>query len=98
MTRLLLLPLLALLGATALSLSPPSLAAQIPTVTDDGVENRFPDEIEFRVSARSDHPIEEIRLRYDFDSPAFVNRASASKEEIVRSSSNWYWATTIRSG
>ncbi|MEW6750787.1 MAG: hypothetical protein AB1505_07390 [Candidatus Latescibacterota bacterium] len=25
---------------------------------------------------------EEIRLRYDFDSPAFVNRSSASKEEI----------------
>ena len=27
---------------------------------------------------------EEIRLRYDFDSPAFVNRASGSKEEIAK--------------
>jgi hypothetical protein len=27
---------------------------------------------------------EQIRLRYDFDSPAFVNRASASKEEIKK--------------
>ncbi len=62
---LLLLPLLVLLAVVgALSLSPPSLSAQALTVTDDGVENRFPDEIEFRVSAQSDQPIEEIRLRY----------------------------------
>ncbi len=64
MTRLLPLPLLALLAVGALSLSPPTLSAQPLTVTDDGVENRFPDEIVFRVSAESDHPIEDIRLRY----------------------------------
>ena len=28
--------------------------------------------------------VEEIRLRYDFDSPAFVNRASGTKEEIKK--------------
>ena len=27
---------------------------------------------------------EEIRIRYDFDTPAFVNRASGSKEEIMK--------------
>jgi hypothetical protein len=56
--------LLALLAVAALSLSPRTLSAQALTVTDDGVDNRFPDDIEFSVSARSDQPIEEIRLHY----------------------------------
>jgi hypothetical protein len=63
-TRLLQFSLLALLVVGALAFSPRPLSAQGLTVTDEGVENRFPDDIVFRVSARSDHPIEEIRLRY----------------------------------
>ena len=64
MSRLLSLPLLTLLVLVALSLSPRALSAQGPSVTDEGVENRFPDDIEFRVSARSDQPIEKVRLHY----------------------------------
>ncbi len=35
-----------------------------PTVSDRGVVNNFPDRIVFNVSAQSDVPIEEVRLRY----------------------------------
>lgn len=35
------------------------------TVTDGGVENRFPDGMTFWVEAQSDSPIEDIRLRYE---------------------------------
>ena len=58
---------LALLLAIAVAglMAAPSVWAQGGlTVTDDGVENRFPDEIVFRVSTQSDSPIERIRLRY----------------------------------
>ena len=61
------LRLVLLLAVVAVSLLLPVLpaAAQVrPTVTDGGVENRFPEGIVFRVSARSDSPIERIRLRY----------------------------------
>ncbi len=64
MNRLLKLSLLALLILGALSLSPRALSAQGPTVTDEGVENHFPDDIEFHVSAHSDQPIEKLRLHY----------------------------------
>ena len=56
--------LLALLVVGALSLSPSTLSAQALAVTDEGVEIRFPDDIEFRVSAHSDQPIEKVRLHY----------------------------------
>ncbi|GAF87795.1 unnamed protein product, partial [marine sediment metagenome] len=56
--------LLALLVVGALSLSLRTLSAQGPSVTDEGVENRFPDDIEFRVSAQSDQPIEKVRIHY----------------------------------
>ena len=42
----------------------PASAQVSPTVTDGGVENRFPEGMLFRVSAQSDSPIERIRLRY----------------------------------
>ncbi|MCH8920466.1 MAG: hypothetical protein IIA23_07140 [Chloroflexi bacterium] len=56
--------LLALLLLAALALAPRTLSAQTLSVTDGGVENRFPDGIEFSVSAQSDQPIEKVRLRY----------------------------------
>jgi hypothetical protein len=63
--RLIRLSLLAaLLVVAALSLSPRTLSAQAITVTDDGVANHFPDDIEFRVSAHGDQPIEKVRLHY----------------------------------
>ena len=56
--------LLALLLLAALALAPRTLSAQTLSVTDGGVQNRFPDGIEFSVSAQSDQPIEKVRLRY----------------------------------
>lgn len=56
----LLLLLIALLVAL-----PAAVSAQVaPTVVDGGVENRFPQGMIFRMSAESDSPIEEVRLRY----------------------------------
>lgn len=53
---------LALLAAPA---RPPAASAQVaPTVTDGGVENRFPEGMTFRVSAKSDSDIQRLRLRY----------------------------------
>ncbi len=56
-------------AAVALSLfliaSTQTAAAQVaPTITDGGVTNSFPDGMHFAVSADSDSPIQEIRLRY----------------------------------
>ncbi|MFB3052781.1 MAG: hypothetical protein ACE1ZT_02820, partial [Dehalococcoidia bacterium] len=56
--------LLALLLLAALALAPRTLSAQTLSLTDEGVENRFPDGMEFSVSAQSDQPIEMVRLRY----------------------------------
>ncbi len=56
--------LLALLLLAALALAPRTLSAQTLSLTDEGVENRFPDGMEFSVSAQSDQPIESVRLRY----------------------------------
>src|SRR3990172_3999218 len=52
------------LALTALALRPGAIAAAGPSVTDEGVTNRFPDGIEFRVSASGDRPIERGSLRY----------------------------------
>ena len=46
--------LLALLLLAALALAPRTLSAQTLSVTDEGVENRFPDGMEFAVSVSSD--------------------------------------------
>lgn len=44
----------------------PAASAQTgPTLVDEGVTNRFPDGMEFRVSVQSASPIEELRLRYE---------------------------------
>src|SRR3990170_7219771 len=48
--------LVALLALAALALRPGTLAAADPTVSDEGVTNRFPDGIEFNVSASGDRP------------------------------------------
>jgi hypothetical protein len=49
----------------ALLFAPNPLAAQsVPTIADGGVTNTFPDGMRFSVSAESDSPIEEIKLRY----------------------------------
>ncbi len=45
-------------------LSAPSISAAGPTVTDGGVENNFPRNVVFKVSAQSDAPITDVRLRY----------------------------------
>src|SRR3990172_12763357 len=63
-TRLRLPLALALLALAALALRPGTLAAAGPTVSDEGVTNRFPDGIEFKVSASGDQPIEKVSLRY----------------------------------
>jgi hypothetical protein len=42
----------------------PADAQSGPTITDQGVENQFPDGMTFRASVQSDSDIEEIRLRY----------------------------------
>jgi len=54
----------ALLALAALALRPGTLAAAGPSVSDEGVTNRFPDGIEYRVSASGDRPIEKVSLRY----------------------------------
>ncbi len=90
--------LLALHVVGALSLSPRTLSAQGPSVTDEGVENRFPDDIEFRVSARSDQPIEKIRLHYTVlpdgttasGVPEFEPGTSVSTSRPVRGSRMWW--------
>ncbi len=64
MTSLRLLPLLSILAVAAVALVPARASAQGLDVTDGAVENRFPDGIEFSVSAESDQPIEKVRLRY----------------------------------
>lgn len=48
----------------ALAFRPGALAAAGPTVSDEGVTNRFPDGIEFGVSASGDRPIQKVSLRY----------------------------------
>lgn len=54
--------IIALLAAPA---RPPTASAQVPpTVTDGGVENRFPEGMTFRASAASDTDIQQLRLRY----------------------------------
>lgn len=58
-------PLLLVIAAAALLALPAAASAQVaPTVVDQGAENRFPEGIVFRVSASSDSPIQEVRLRY----------------------------------
>ncbi|MCH7836702.1 MAG: hypothetical protein IH864_07550 [Chloroflexi bacterium] len=56
--------LLAPLLLAALSLAPGTVSAQGPSVTDGGAVSRFPDGVEFRLSAQGDQPIEKVRLRY----------------------------------
>jgi hypothetical protein len=50
--------------ACAFALVTGARAQEAPTVTDGGVENRFPDGMAFKVSAESDSAITDIRLRY----------------------------------
>ncbi|MDO8617144.1 MAG: peptidase MA family metallohydrolase [Dehalococcoidia bacterium] len=63
-------PVLAALLLTALVFmaqgpaGPPASAQTAPAVTDGGVQNNFPQGMAFSVSARSDAPIEKVRLRY----------------------------------
>src|SRR3990170_3820549 len=85
-TRLRLALLLALLALAAPALRPGAVAAVGPSVTDEGVTNRFPDGIEFEVSASGDRPIEKVSLRYTIlpdgttarGVPAFVPGARVS--------------------
>ncbi|NKB70915.1 MAG: hypothetical protein GKR89_27915 [Candidatus Latescibacteria bacterium] len=54
---------------------------------DEGKQIRFEPTIEggfVRRGFLSADGTEEIRLRYDFDSPSFINRSSGSKEEITK--------------
>lgn len=55
---------LALAALALLPMSHAPAANAAPTVTDGGAENIFPEGIVFRVTADSDSPIEEIRIRY----------------------------------
>jgi hypothetical protein len=61
----------------AIALSPAPAAAQsTPAITDGGVTNSFPDGMTFAVSAQSDSPIEELKLRYKIlpDGTAAIGR------------------------
>jgi hypothetical protein len=53
-----------LLALAAFAFAPQPAEGQVLTVSDTGVENDFPEGIQFSVSARSDVPIEKVRLRY----------------------------------
>lgn len=57
-------PALAIVALTLLATTHPPAATAAPVVTDGGAENIFPEGIVFRMSADSESPIEEIRLRY----------------------------------
>jgi hypothetical protein len=56
--------LLVLFAGGFLALRSSAIAAAGPSVTDGGVTNRFPDGIEFKVSASGDRPVEKVSLRY----------------------------------
>jgi len=53
-----------LLSVALALLTTPASAQSAPTIADGGVANTFPDGMRFSVSAESDSPIEEIKLRY----------------------------------
>ena len=67
MTSLRLLPLLSILAVAAVALVPARASAQALDVTDGGVENRFPDGIEFSVSAESDRPIDSTNTTFQLE-------------------------------
>ena len=50
--------------ALAVSTLSPATAQSTPTVSDGEITNNFPQGVTFRVSAKSDSPIETVRLRY----------------------------------
>ncbi len=54
----------------------PASAQSAPTLTDDGVTNTFPNGMVFAVTAESDSPIQEIKLRYEIlpDGTAAIGR------------------------
>src|SRR6266508_1441779 len=74
------------LAAGIMVTSDPASAQVAPTVTDGGVTNSFPDGMHFAVSAESDSPIQELKLRYKIlpDGTAAIGRpdfdASSSAE------------------
>src|SRR3990172_1442555 len=87
-TRLRLAPVLALLALATLALRPGAIAATGPSVTDGGVTNRFPDGIEFRVSASGDRPIEKVSLRYTILPDGTTARAVPDVEPGTRVSTS----------
>jgi len=64
------------LAAGIMVSSDPASAQVAPTVTDGGVTNSFPDGMHFAVSAESDSPIQELKLRYKIlpDGTAAIGR------------------------
>ncbi len=73
-------------AASAVGLAPTAARAQIaPTVTDGGVENRFPEGMVFRVSASSDSEIQQLRLRYNVlpDGTAAIGDADFQRGKSV---------------
>jgi hypothetical protein len=79
---------LALLALAALALRSGTLAAAGPTVSDEGVTNRFPDGIEFKVSATGDQPIEKVSLRYTVLPDGTTARAVPDFEPATRVSTS----------
>lgn len=63
----------------------PAAAQVSPTVIDGGVQNNFPHGITFSVSARSDSPIERVRLRYKIlpDGTAAIGQAEFTPSTSV---------------
>ncbi|MBI2504093.1 MAG: hypothetical protein HYW07_12780, partial [Candidatus Latescibacteria bacterium] len=93
-------------GAAFIPAGSDIIITYVDGTVDTGKEIRFEPVIEggfVQEDFISADGTEEIRLRYDFDSPAFVNRSSGSKEEIkkiefqlVLSNDYQVWVTSDR--
>jgi len=87
-TRLRVALLLALLALAAPALRPGAIIAAGPSVSDEGLTNRFPEGIEFRVSASGDRPIEKVSLRYTILPDGTTARAVPNFEPGARVSTS----------
>jgi hypothetical protein len=83
--RLLLIVALALVAVSGGA----ALAQPFPTITDGGVTNQFPEGMVFSVAARSDSPIQKLRLRYTILPDGTAARGEANFEPALSVSSTF---------
>ncbi|MFH1381873.1 MAG: peptidase MA family metallohydrolase [Chloroflexota bacterium] len=81
-------------------LSPgPVLAESGPTVLDNSVEQKFPDQFIFKLTARSDVDIKEIRLHYTVEQDSFADVTSEVYLEFTPALTQQVsWAWDMRKG